>query len=69
MVAGSKQGQTQKLVDRRMMQALALDDVGAAGHAPVVEQLLPVEGPRQRRKPPANYIYRGPGGIEMIAPR
>jgi len=33
-----------------MMQALALGDVGAAGHHTVVEQLLPVESPYQHHQ-------------------
>lgn len=45
-----QQRQPQQFVDRGVVQAFALGDLGAAGHHAVVEQLLPVEGPRQRHQ-------------------
>ncbi len=43
-----EQRQAQQFVDRRMVQAFALGDVAAAANHAVVEQLLPIKGPRQR---------------------
>jgi len=42
-----QQRQAQQLIDRRVVQAFALGDFAAAADYAVVEQLLPVEGPRQ----------------------
>ena len=46
----SSQRQPQQFVDRGVVQAFALRDLAPTADHTIVEQLLPVEGPRQRHQ-------------------